>query len=405
MKKLITLLLTATTLAGCNAEIDHAETTIRNGLIYKYGETDPFTGLVLNTPVGLPGISALCNSQIENGRHSGKSKCFYNSQKVYEVEYLAGNKDGAEQVFDAKTGDKISVKNWKNGRQDGIAEEYQNGVLTHQQEFKDGKPDGKETRWSEDGKTVRTKLTWRTGNKQEGFLEDSEGKYNYLNGQLHGTQLKYGYIVGNLKRYTSAEENYDDGKLDGVQKKFVNTLHTDIVQQGSEVIYDKGIAISGWMRKLDPTNGSLIQEIKLVRPAKTEDENFRSEYPGNLVPDGVVTQRGDDSSSEEVWTNGRKIKYRYANPYTYGDDVFYILDIGSGYETYKEVSKAEYVAYGASSSRGSSLMKSQPDSIANSESCIDSWITAYRNETGEDALVNREQLDEWDDWCKEGKAP
>ncbi|MCY1295448.1 hypothetical protein D9M70_447900 [compost metagenome] len=324
---------------------------------------------------------------------------------MYEVEYLAGNKDGAEQVFDAKTGDKISVKNWKNGRQDGIAEEYQNGVLTHQQEFKDGKPDGKETRWSEDGKTVRTKLTWRTGNKQEGFLEDSEGKYNYLNGQLHGTQLKYGYIVGNLKRYTSAEKNYDDGKLDGVQKKFVNTLHTDIVQQGSEVIYDKGIAISGWMRKLDPTNGSLIQEIKLVRPAKTEDENFRSEYPGNLVPDGVVTQRGDDSSSEEVWTNGRKIKYRYANPYTYGDDVFYILDIGSGYETYKEVSKAEYVAYGASSSRGSSLMKSQPDSIANSESCIDSWITAYRNETGEDALVNREQLDEWDDWCKEGKAP
>lgn len=76
MKRLIGITLVALAITGCKSEIDNAETVIRNGLIYKYGETDPFTGLVLNTPAGIPGISALCNSQVEKGRYSGKSECF-----------------------------------------------------------------------------------------------------------------------------------------------------------------------------------------------------------------------------------------------------------------------------------------------------------------------------------------
>lgn len=399
MKKPIIAFLIAASIAGCRSEIDHAETVIRNGLVYKYGDTDPFSGQVLNIPSGLPGISALCNSTIEKGRNSGQSECFYNGQKVYEVEYRAGNKDGAERVFDAKTGNKISVKNWKNGRQDGVEEQYLNGNLVSKKVYKDGKPDGEDTRWSGDGKTVLTKLTWNAGNKQNGFLEDSEGKYNYLNGQLHGTQLKYGYIVGKLKRYTSAEENYDNGKLDGVQKKFVNILHTDIVQQESEIIYDKGVALSGWMKKFDSVNGTVIQEIKLTQSPHRSDEDFYSGYPGNLVPDGVLKR--EDAEDEEVWANGVKVKYSY----NYGEPSFHVLESTTPSERYREVSKTEYMSYGVSPSHKPSIAENQLSSISNSESCIDDWITAYRNEVGEDALVNRDQLDEWDDWCKEGKAP
>ena len=82
MKRLIGIILVALAITGCKSEIDNAETVIRNGLIYKYGEPDPFTGLVLNTPAGVPGISALCNSQVEKGRYSGKSECFYNSLRI-----------------------------------------------------------------------------------------------------------------------------------------------------------------------------------------------------------------------------------------------------------------------------------------------------------------------------------
>ncbi|WP_455231683.1 toxin-antitoxin system YwqK family antitoxin [Geopseudomonas aromaticivorans] len=362
MKKLIPILLAVTTLTGCKTEIDHAEVELRNNLIYKYGETDPFTGTVLNTPAGLPGINAACNSQIEKGRHSGKSECFYNSQKVYEVEYLAGRKDGTEVVFDAKSGAKISVKNWKNGRLHGKSEEYQNGALTHQQEFKDGKPDEKETRWSNDGKQIITELTWSAGNKFNGYEADSEGKRSYLNGQLHGPQIKYGHLAGGLKQYVAAEENYSNGKLDGAQKKYTNILHTEIVQQESEIVYANGTAISGWVRRFSTPDGQLIQEIKLAPSSQqTEDDDFYNEYPGNLVPvDPVQPYNFQTGQLEDEDTLAAVVKVSSPSP-------------------------------------------NSPSTSA--ESCLDAWIAAYRSEVGEDAPIVSEQLGEWEEWCGEGKTP
>lgn len=40
-----------------------------------------------------------------------------------------------------------------------------------------------------------------------------------------------------------------------------------------------------------------------------------------------------------------------------------------------------------------------------SDSCIDRWINAYRAENGDEAMINMEQMDEWDTWCAESKAP
>lgn len=37
--------------------------------------------------------------------------------------------------------------------------------------------------------------------------------------------------------------------------------------------------------------------------------------------------------------------------------------------------------------------------------CLDDWIAAFRKEAGEDAMIGSEQLDEWKDWCSEGKRP
>ncbi len=330
MRNLLAVALAAVFLTGCSAEIDNAQVVTKNGLMYKSGDSDPFTGRIVNLPIGLPGLTALCNTQVEKGRYDGKSECFYDSKKVYEVEYAAGSKNGTETVFDAKSGTTISVKNWKNGRQDGVAEEYQNGVLTHQQTFKEGKPDAQETRWNADGSKVITQLVWSNGTKFSGFETDSNGKHNYANGQLHGPQIKFDYFAGSLKNFVGAEENYKDGKLDGVQKKYKNILHTDIVLQASELIYENGVAVSGWVRKFDPLDGALLQEVQLVRTPQAEDEDFESDYPGNLVPVVATTSN---------------------------------------------------------------------------ESCEDAWMNAYRAEVGEDALINSEQIGEWESWCAEGKRP
>lgn len=363
MRNLLAVALAAVVLTGCSAEIDNAEVVTRNGLIYKYADTDPFSGKVLNMPIGLPGLTALCNSEVEKGRFSGKSECSFNGKKVYEVEYLAGKKNGTEAVFDAKSGARVSVKNWKDGRQDGVTEAFENGVLVHQQSFKNGQPDAQETRWTADGSKVITELTWSNGKKLSGYETDSNETSNYANGQLHGAQIKYGYLIGSLKQYVAAELNYNDGKLDGVQKQYKNILHTNIVQQESEINYENGTAVSGWFRQFSTPDGKVLQEIKLVRTEEAEDEDFYSGYPGNLVPDGVIQSYNPQTGQlegEERWVNGVR-------------------------ETQSSVLSTV--------------------AAVSAETCQDAWMTAYRAEVGEEAMITHDQIGEWEQWCAEGKMP
>lgn len=37
--------------------------------------------------------------------------------------------------------------------------------------------------------------------------------------------------------------------------------------------------------------------------------------------------------------------------------------------------------------------------------CVNKWVNAYRAEAGEDAVVRYDMLNEWEDWCKQGKTP
>lgn len=37
--------------------------------------------------------------------------------------------------------------------------------------------------------------------------------------------------------------------------------------------------------------------------------------------------------------------------------------------------------------------------------CKDKWMQAYREEVGPQAMINREQLKEWEDWCNAGNWP
>lgn len=40
---------------------------------------------------------------------------------------------------------------------------------------------------------------------------------------------------------------------------------------------------------------------------------------------------------------------------------------------------------------------------ANLDDCVSAWTTAYRKERGDDIVVNIDQLDEWKQWCQQGK--
>jgi len=45
---------------------------------------------------------------------------------------------------------------------------------------------------------------------------------------------------------------------------------------------------------------------------------------------------------------------------------------------------------------------SEPSSN-DTDPCVDQWVDAYRKDAGQDAVVTQDQLDEWTQWCKEGK--
>lgn len=59
----------------------------------------------------------------------------------------------------------------------------------------------------------------------------------------------------------------------------------------------------------------------------------------------------------------------------------------------------------ASVVKADSLVEAEANSADANGTCLDDWIAAFRNEAGEDAMIVGEQLDEWKDWCSEGKRP
>jgi len=47
---------------------------------------------------------------------------------------------------------------------------------------------------------------------------------------------------------------------------------------------------------------------------------------------------------------------------------------------------------------------SPPTNSPDTEACVEHWTDAYRKEQGQDTVVTQDQLDEWAQWCKQGKT-
>lgn len=47
----------------------------------------------------------------------------------------------------------------------------------------------------------------------------------------------------------------------------------------------------------------------------------------------------------------------------------------------------------------------EESSAADVDACVQTWIERYRKLTSPDALVNHDQVEEWEGWCKQGRKP
>lgn len=43
--------------------------------------------------------------------------------------------------------------------------------------------------------------------------------------------------------------------------------------------------------------------------------------------------------------------------------------------------------------------------VTNTDACVDSWLKAFKKETGDDSMISMDQMGEWDKWCQQGKYP
>jgi len=367
-------------LQGCGQEIDARQATNINGLLYKLNDSDPFTGTITNFPPKseLFGIATIgsCTLSVAKGRPDGTSKCVAdNGVKIVEVSFKDGLRDGSEQFWDKGTGKLVASAHWSQGKKDGKEEHFNpdNEKLVLQIHWDHGNKVDEEKHWSSSGEVLLTDLHWQDG-KATGFIKTvdtltgTEGvveEANYKDGVLDGPRKRYsvdeahssgvGTKGGTVKYYLSSQENYVNGKQDGLQQEFgangevfsetrysnnvkmeltqyalvggkrTQILHkvninpaagdpTDIkrafAKDGKEICLDSDGTVScdiDWA-KGQPLKGSMRQKIAGERQALIATFNGVPDATGKrLVKDGVekrVVESSGQPDSDITWNKG-----------------------------------------------------------------------------------------------------
>jgi len=245
----LVVLCSALLIQGCGQEIDAKQATSINGLIYKLNDNEPFTGKVSNFMVNLSmdiltvRLTGKCDVSVKKGVLDGTTTCtaFEKPTKVFEADYSKGKLDGTEKHWDWGNGELASQASWKEGRKDGTEEGFNpaNGKKVMLIHWSNGSKVGDEKRWSSSGDAVLTDLQWKNG-KASGYIKTTgnvsfgdEGitqEATYKDGVLDGVKKTYdidrakstgvGQKGAVLKYHLSSQENYVNGKLDGLQQKF-----------------------------------------------------------------------------------------------------------------------------------------------------------------------------------------
>lgn len=210
-----------------------------------------------------------------------------------------GNRQNGEYMEWDNDGNLSSIEHYKNGKRDGLFEDYENGNLERRAHFKDDYADGLYEFFYKDG-SLRSRTEWKEGSAngiRESFRPDGTREFvqHYLNGLLDGVQEMYfgdgslmehweysagakhgiheqysgGRLVirenyhegkkdGELIRWDSVgnirvRENYRLGKLDGVQEYYdfgEGRLSLRLTYKNGECVKDEGFGIDGHLVEL-----------------------------------------------------------------------------------------------------------------------------------------------------------
>lgn len=299
-KSLIALVFIAM-LGGCTSKIESGQIDYDNGIAYKHGSNEPFTGKVHFSDDDAPSFSGRiqralnpeglyvgtlsqltysCVASFKNGIPEGKVECVYdNGDKAISIELHDGRLNGEGIQYNSK-GDAIFITHWKDGTHDGEQKMYSldGDNVVHEWSTSEGRKLGKEY-WGSDGGNDIAEGKWGDDGKFTGTMLLS-GKYDAYP-MLVVYTLKDGVKDGPFKQLDlndpSRKKTIVNGVYDNGKKTGEWTYHghdavsnmggedavplgrwTDIPLADSTQLFRKDDKISGLVKILDKDGDTLL---------------------------------------------------------------------------------------------------------------------------------------------------
>ena len=430
----------AGSISGCSSQIDDRQTEVNQGLVYKHGDSEPYTGTVIHSKMSIAGSFDVgdCSIEYRKGLVEGETLCnAANGKKILEWHTADEKRTGIEEHWNSQNGELVYEAHWNDGKKDGVEKSYDNAGKTLLQEihWSNGNKDGQQRVWDATGKLL-TDLEWKDS-KQTGVYREVDGD-------------------------STAEQHFKDGLLDGLVRisnadgPLEETPLSMGVLTGTQTFYSFGEPdiVRQWQ------NGSLVSESAHRHASKdviyeTDDLTCNPACPGETAQNHSYPQGFNPANAvnhQIEWPKRESGKSAASSIYVDSIDE---LTNQSGYGALdllnvekpeprvlnldqSQIDKVKTTFKGgrpdgimrAWNAQGAvilqvdwengkaitatgSLVSGDPDANATTGSeqipgsgnaCLDDWEAAYYKERGEDAVIAADQIDEWTEECKQGKT-
>ena len=135
-----------------NVEVDRKELVLKDGLLVRNGQSNAFTGLMLES---YPDGNLQSRSAVSNGLLEGLSEGWHtNGVLAVRESFVGGRSHGVRTKWDAAS-NRIAESSIREAKIHGFHREWHaNGQLALDAEMADGQPHGEVWKWSADGLPV-----------------------------------------------------------------------------------------------------------------------------------------------------------------------------------------------------------------------------------------------------------
>lgn len=409
---LVAVAAAAVLLAGCKDDVlDYRNARVVDGKVYAGDANEPFSGKLTNVP-----------SAIILGPQQGFKTAMRTMEKTLPtltLEYISaagidyfptdarlpfaaycdahvsnGYLDGAAICKAANSDHTLITMSFTSGQLDGELDSYAPDDTSHlftKITFRAGNADGRMDVYSPTTHRLVHTLTWANGvlnGYEEGFDENTGNRVlqaSLVDGKYEGKMTGYA-ADGNRVIYSGS---YTNGVKQGVEDAF--DPQTGKLAGHAEYVHGR---LNGIVRRWN-ADGKLIYE-----------KEYRDGQPvANATVAACVDQRDLQHRRQEgeditALLNGWEAECREGLHGASGateDATASSSTAGSGTTDAEIGDSIRAAAKGAA--------KASPDSGAPANTCVDQWTAAFHRESGDDAMVTVDQLNEWQSWCRSGKRP